>query len=110
MSGNPGAVQLRYDRVDDWGKISMRRAGRMHHLGVGYAHRGTRAVAIADNTTVTVTQLETGEILCTHLIEPAKSYWRNTQRAPRPMAGSPMTVTHVATQVSPMSRLITWGS
>jgi transposase InsO family protein len=77
-----GHYRLRYDRVDTWGKITMRRAGRMHHLGVGYAHRGTRVLAIADHTTVTVTHLTTGEILSTHHIDPAKSYWRNTQRAP----------------------------
>ena len=74
--------RLRYDRVDTWGKVSLRRAGKMHHLGVGYAHRGTRILAIADDTTVTVIQLETGEILSTHHIEPDKHYWRNTQRAP----------------------------
>jgi transposase InsO family protein len=83
-TGGPGHghYRLRYDRVDTWGKISMRRAGRMHHLGVGYAHRGTRALAIADDTTVTVTNLLTGEILSTHDIDPTKHYWRNTQRAP----------------------------
>ena len=54
----------------------------MHHLGVGYAHRGTRVLAIADEGTVTVTKLETGQILSTHDIDPAKTYWRNTQRAP----------------------------
>jgi transposase InsO family protein len=74
--------RLRYDRVDTWGKVSFRRAGKMHHLGVGYAHRSTRILGIADNTTVTVIAIETGEILSTHTINPAKNYWRNTQRAP----------------------------
>jgi transposase InsO family protein len=77
-----GHYRLRYDRVDDWGKISLRRAGHMHHLGIGYAHRGTQALAIVDEATVTVTNLKTGEILSTHDIDPTKTYWRNTQRAP----------------------------
>jgi transposase InsO family protein len=82
-AGGPGGhYRLRYDRVDDWGKVSMRRAGRMHHLGVGYAHRGRRVLAIADENTLTVLDLKTGEILSTHHIDPAKHYWRNTQRAP----------------------------
>ena len=83
-TGEPGTghYRLRYDRVDTWGKISMRRAGRMHHLGIGYAHHGTRVLAIADDTTITVIALETGEILSTHDIDPAKQYWRNTQKAP----------------------------
>ncbi len=77
-----GHYRLRYDHVDTWGKVSFRRAGRMHHLGVGNAHRGTKILAIADDTTVTVIKLETGEILSTNNIDPAKTYWRNTQRAP----------------------------
>ena len=83
-AGGPisGHYRLRYDHVDTWGKVSMRRAGRMHHLGVGYAHEGRRVLAIADDTTVTVIDLKTGEILSTHDIDPTKTYWRNTQRAP----------------------------
>lgn len=54
----------------------------MHHLGVGYAHRGTRILAIADGTTVSVINLTTGEILSHHDIDPDKTYWPNTQRAP----------------------------
>ncbi len=60
----------------------MRRAGRMHHLGIGHANQGRRILAIADENTVTVIDLKTGEILSTHDIDPAKHYWRNTQRAP----------------------------
>lgn len=59
--------------------MSFRRAGRMHHLGIGYAHARTRVLAIADDTTITVIALETGEI---HTIDPHRTYWRNTQRAP----------------------------
>ena len=82
-AGGPSShFRLRYDRVDTSGKVSMRRAGRMHHLGVGYTHRGARVLALADDTTVTVINLTTGEILSTHHIDPAKTYWRNTQRAP----------------------------
>ncbi|KAA1414994.1 transposase, partial [Nocardioides humilatus] len=52
-AADPGIhYRLRYDRVDVWGKVSFRRAGRMHPLGVGYAHRGTKILAIADDTTV----------------------------------------------------------
>lgn len=80
--GTPEHHRLRYERVDKGGKVSLRRAGRMHHLGVGYAHRGTRILAIADDTTVTVINLTTGEILSTHDIDPTRTYWRNTQKSP----------------------------
>lgn len=80
--GQPGHYRLRYDVLDTLGKMSLRRAGRMHHLGIGAAHAGKRVLAIADDTTVTVIELQTGEVLSTNIIDPTKTYWRNTQKAP----------------------------
>jgi transposase InsO family protein len=82
-TGNaPGHYRLRYDRLDPAGKMSFRRAGRMHHLGTGKAHGRKRVLAFADDTKVTVVDLATGEILSRHLIEPAKTYWRNQNKEP----------------------------
>jgi transposase InsO family protein len=78
----PGHYRLRYDRLDTHGKMSLRRAGRMHHLGVGAANARRRVLAFADEYHITVADLATGEVLSTHLIEPDKSYWRNQQREP----------------------------
>jgi transposase InsO family protein len=83
--GDPGHYRLRYDRTDNHGKMSFRRAGRMHHLGVGASNAHRRVLAIADQTSVTVIDLSTGEILSTHTIDPNRNYWRN-QQTPRPMA------------------------
>ena len=80
--GSPEHYRLRHDHLDPLGKMSFRRAGRMHHLGVGAAHAGKRVLAIADNDTVTVIHLDTGELLSTHAVDANKGYWRNTQRAP----------------------------
>jgi transposase InsO family protein len=82
-NGNaPGHYRLRYDRLDAKGKMTLRRAGRMHHLGIGTAHARKSVLAIADDTHVTVTDLHTGEVLSTHIIEPDKSYWRNQNKEP----------------------------
>jgi transposase InsO family protein len=78
----PGHYRLRYDRLDTKGKMSLRRAGRMHHLGVGTAHARKRVLALADDHQITVIELDTGEVLSTHQIDPTKTYWRNQQRAP----------------------------
>lgn len=74
--------RIRYDRVDTDGHVSIRRAGRMHHLGIGRRHTGKRILAITDETTVTVTHLDTGEILSEHHIDPARGYWRNQLQPP----------------------------
>ena len=78
----PGHYRLRYDRLDTKGKMSIRRAGRMHHLGVGTEHARKRVLAFADEHHITVAELTTGEVLSRHLIEPNKTYWRNQMREP----------------------------
>jgi transposase InsO family protein len=69
----PSHYRLRYDRLDTKGKISLRRAGRMHHLGIGTAHARKRVLAFADDHQVTVADLATGEVLSVHLIQPDKT-------------------------------------
>jgi len=87
-SPHEGHYRLRYDHVGSNGKMSLRRAGRMHHLGIGADHRGKRVLALIDETTVTVIHLDTGEILSTHNIDPDRSYWRNQQQEPGRWPGS----------------------
>jgi hypothetical protein len=62
--------------------MTLRRAGRMHHLGVGTTHARKRVLALADEHHITVIELETGEVLSTHLIDPNRAYWRNRNREP----------------------------
>jgi transposase InsO family protein len=81
--------RLRYDRLDTKGKMTIRRAGRMHHLGVGAAHARKRVLAFADDHQITVADLTTGEILSIHQIEPDKTYWRNHNREPGRWPSSP---------------------
>jgi transposase InsO family protein len=80
--------RIRYDHVGSNGKISFRRAARMHHLGIGATHRGAPVLLIADDTTVTVVHQRTGEILATNTIDPDKTYWRNQMREPGRWPGS----------------------
>jgi transposase InsO family protein len=86
--GAPGHFRLRSDRVDRGGRMSLRRAGRLHHLGIGAAHARRRVLAIVDEREVTVVALDTGEVLSTHRIEPERSYWRNQRRDPGRWPGS----------------------
>jgi transposase InsO family protein len=74
--------RLRYDRLDNKGHMSLRRAGRMHHLGVGTAYARTRVLALADEHHVTVINLATGLVLSRHQIDPARGYWRNQNKEP----------------------------
>ena len=73
--------RVRYDHVAEDGKVSLRRAGRMHHLGIGVEHRRKRVLALIDDTTVTVVHLDTGEVIARNSIDPTRSYWRNTTKS-----------------------------
>jgi transposase InsO family protein len=90
--------RLRYDRLDTKGRMTMRRAGRMHHLGIGTKHARKRVLALADDHQITVCDLATGEVLSVHLIEPNKTYWRNQNKEPGRWPSS--------SQLRPMTRLI----
>lgn len=75
--GRDGHFRIRYDKVDKDGKLSLRRAGIMHHVGVGIKHRGKRVFALIDETTVTVVTIGPGDIIAEATIDPDRNYWRN---------------------------------
>ncbi|RIQ19462.1 hypothetical protein [Jiangella rhizosphaerae] len=83
-----GFYRVRFDHVDRCGKLSLRRAGRMHHLGVGITHAGKAVTILITDHQVTVVDRSTGEILATHTISPTRTYWRNEQREPGHWPGS----------------------
>jgi transposase InsO family protein len=89
--GAAGHFRLRYDVADSRGAITLRRAGRLHHLKIGAEHARQRVLAIVDDHEVTVVALYSGEILSTNRIEPEKGYWRNQRRDPGRWPGSQAT-------------------
>src|SRR5437764_9685467 len=66
----PAPDRLHYDRLDPKGRMTLRRAGRMHHLGIGAIHARKRVLALADDHQILITDLTTGEVLSVHPIEP----------------------------------------
>ena len=69
--------RVRYDSVDQTGRLSLRRAGKMHHLGVGVKHRDKKVIMIVDHIKVIVVEKRTGEVLSKHEIIPSRDYWTN---------------------------------
>ena len=69
--------RVRHDSVDQFGKVSLRRAGKMHHLGVGIENRFKKVYVVVDHYKVTVVEKKTGEILSQHEIQPTRTYWTN---------------------------------
>jgi len=69
--------RVRHDSVDQFGKLSLRRAGKMHHLGVGIDNQFKKVFVVVDHYKVSVVEKKSGEILSKHIIEPNRTYWTN---------------------------------
>ena len=75
---SPGHYRVRFDYVDRFGKVTLRWAGALHHLGIGIEHRGRKLMMLVDEVEVRVIDDVSGEIISTHLIKPEKNYWART--------------------------------
>jgi hypothetical protein len=75
---SPGHYRVRFDHVDRFGKVTLRRAGITHHLGIGAVYRSRAVMMLVDEVEVRVIDDATGEMISTHLIEPEKNYWART--------------------------------
>lgn len=87
--------RVRTDRVDADGKVTLRHAGRLRHLGIGRAHKHKRLILLVRDTEVTAVEHGTGEILAEFTIDPAKGYQPKKQNTPGPKTGGvPDVATH----------------
>ena len=55
--------RIRHDIIDSTGTVSLRRAGRLHHIMVGRPHKRTPVILIIDDLDIRVVNKETGELL-----------------------------------------------
>jgi transposase InsO family protein len=70
---DPNLWRVRYDRVGPGGKVSLRYANRMLHLGIGRPHTGTDVIILIHNTNATVIDPD-GTVLSEHRIDPERAY------------------------------------
>jgi transposase InsO family protein len=66
--------RVRHDRIDKTGAVSLRRAGRMHHIGIGRAHAGKTVLVLIDDLNIRVIHDTTGEILRHLTLDPHRGY------------------------------------
>ena len=66
--------RIRHDRIDKTGAISLRRAGRMHHIGIGRTHAGTPVIMLIDDLDIRVINSDTGELLRHLTLNPNRGY------------------------------------
>ena len=74
---NPGTrtdTHDRTDRVDEAGSVTLRVAGRLHHIGVGRAHARTRVLILVHDLNIRIINAATGELLRELVPDPACDY------------------------------------
>jgi transposase InsO family protein len=66
-------VRVRRDRIDKNGKVTLRYRTRLHHIGVGHAHKGKRVVMLVDGLNVRVVSQD-GDLLRQLTLDPIRDY------------------------------------
>jgi transposase InsO family protein len=64
----------RTDKVDTHGKVTIRYAGKLRHLGIGKAHAGTPVLMLIHDRDIVTSNANTGEIIAEHTIDPTHDY------------------------------------
>lgn len=70
----PRHDRVREDTVDRDGKLTLRRAGRLHHIGIGRTHARTPVLMLIDDLHITIINKTTGELLRELTLDPTKDY------------------------------------
>jgi transposase InsO family protein len=55
--------RVRHDRIDDSGVITLRHAGKLHHIGIGRTHARTHVILLVQDLDIRIVNAITGELL-----------------------------------------------
>lgn len=73
--------RVRRDRIDTNGKLTVRHNSRLHHLGLGRRHAGTRVIMLICDLDIRVLAEDTGELLRALTLDPTRNYQPQTRTA-----------------------------
>jgi transposase InsO family protein len=66
--------RVRRDRVDDTGSLTLRHAGRLHHIGVGRTHARTHVLMLIQNLHIRIINAATAELIRELTLDPTRDY------------------------------------
>jgi transposase InsO family protein len=75
--------RVRRDRVDHTGVVTLRHAGRLHHIGIGRTHAQTHILMLVQDLHIRIINAVTGELLRELILDPNRDY-QPTGRPPGP--------------------------
>jgi hypothetical protein len=66
--------RVRTDRIDNTGLVTLRHSGKLHHIGTGRPHAGTRVLLLVQDPHIRVINADTGELLRELVLNPDRDY------------------------------------
>ena len=66
--------RVRHDRIDKSGTVTLRHNGKLHHIGIGRAHKHTPVTLLAAGLDIRVIDQTTGELLRHLTLNPQRDY------------------------------------
>jgi hypothetical protein len=66
--------RVRRDRVDASGVVTIRHNSRLHHIGLGRCHAGTRVLLLVHELDIRVLDEASGALLRAFTLDPARDY------------------------------------
>ncbi|HEY4314316.1 MAG TPA: IS481 family transposase [Actinomycetes bacterium] len=75
--------RVRHDRIDTTGVVTLRVAGRLHHIGIGRTHARTHVILLVHDLHIRIVNAATGELLRELTLDPNRDY-QPTGRPPGP--------------------------
>jgi len=85
-TGRDGHWRIRHDKVDKTGRVTLRHASKLHHIGLGYEHIDTTVRILVHDLHITVINADTGEIIRDLTLDPTRDY-QPLGRPPGPPKG-----------------------
>jgi DNA-binding transcriptional ArsR family regulator len=79
--------RVRTDRIWAVGTVTLRHAGKLHHIGVGRKHAGTEVLILTQDLHVRIIAKATGELLRELTLDPDRDYQPSGK--PRPQRKTP---------------------
>jgi transposase InsO family protein len=70
----PAHYRVRNDTIDSGGTVTLRHNSRLHHIGLGATHRGTRVTLIVDDLHIRVIARDTGHLIRELILDPNRDY------------------------------------
>jgi hypothetical protein len=66
--------RIRHDKVDTAGTVTLRHDSKLHHIGLGRAHKGKPVKLLIANREIRVLDHETGELIRRLTLDPSRDY------------------------------------